>query len=69
MVFGVGSQFPCEAPEGRDKVEGNLCSDPENALPNSVFSFGIGLPTVGAELSKPLTAKLFGLSLSMPCVE
>ena len=31
MVFGVRSQFPCDAPEGRDKVEGNLCSDPENA--------------------------------------
>ena len=35
-VFGVGSQFPCEAPEGRDKVEGNLCSDPENACVSGI---------------------------------
>ena len=54
-VFGVGSQFPCKAPEGRDEVEGNLCSDPENARVR-VRSF-----FVWEELSTP-----FGLSLSKP---
>ena len=64
MVFGVSSQFPCEAPEGRDKVEGNLCSDPENArvsgIPFVLRYRRIGLPTVRAEVSKPCVESVTG---------
>ena len=46
MVFGVRSQFPCDAPEGRDKVEGKLCSDPENARVSGV-PFGLSYRRIG----------------------
>ena len=55
MVLGVRSQFPCKAPEGRDEVEGNLCSDPENARVSGIpfvlryRRIGPGFPPVRAE--------------------
>ena len=61
-VFGVGSQFPCKAPEGRDEVEGNLGSDPENARFRTLPSLlGPSFPPVRAEVSKPRFPHPFGL--------